>query len=99
MSKVTENTVSNKKISLNFTSGRDMDLYLAIGKIDVYVSGTKTNGKWNLTVTGTDIYNFDSFRLNTGFSIGNIANDVGVIMQRIKMMKPYTISVAFSTTF
>ena len=98
MSKVTGNTVENKKISLNFTSGRDMDLYLAIGKIDVYVSGTKSNGKWNLKVTGTDIYNFDSFRLNTGFSVGNIANDVGVIMQRVKMMKPYTISVSFSTT-
>lgn len=96
MNTVSGSYVSKKKISFEFTNARNTDLYLSIGKIDLYVTGSKVNGKWYLDVSGTDIYNFDSFRLNTGFSIGNVANDLGMIMQKARMMNPYTIEVSFS---
>ncbi len=92
-------SVTNKKISLNFTNSINTDLYLSIGRIDLYVTGTKRNGKWNLTVKGTDRYNFDEFRLTTGFSVGNVANDVGLVMQQAKLLKPYDIKVSFTMTY
>jgi hypothetical protein len=77
---LTGTSVANKKIPLNFNSSNGLDLYLSIGKVDLYATGGKSNGKWNLAVSGSDYYNFDSLRLGGGFSLGNVANDAGVIM-------------------
>ncbi|MBE6766102.1 MAG: RHS repeat-associated core domain-containing protein [Ruminococcaceae bacterium] len=99
LSKVKSNTVNNLIISLDDPSKMETDIALSIGRVDLFVTGKKINGKWNLKVTGENTYNFDKFRLASGINLSNMANDIGLIMQRVKMITPYDIYVSFSVTF
>ena len=91
-----KSSVDKLKVSMNFTSG---DLFYSIGKIDFYLSGSKKNGKWTVTITGSDIYNFDNIRSFSKLSFGNAANDLGWAMQKIGMIVPFTWSISFSYTY
>ena len=71
------------------------DLYYSLQHVSFNVSGTKSRGVWNLTITVWDTYNFDNIRSFSKLSFGNAANDLGWAMQRIGMMTPYYISVSY----
>lgn len=85
---------SNKKI-VEFASG---DLYYSIQHATVRFSGKKSNGKWKITIALQDTYDFTEFSrtVKYGLSLGNVANDLGVIMQKTKMLFAYDFSVKYS---
>lgn len=92
--KTTFNTGSNYR-SCEFTSG---DLYYALQHIDYKITGKKSNGKWTITVEVKDTYDFTEFSrtLKKGLSLGNVANDLGYVMQKAKMLYPYKFTVKYS---
>lgn len=85
-------------LTLNYTSKHDQDLYLSIGKFEFNVTGTKKNGKWNLHVSGTNEYDFDNIRLTSGVTLGNAANDFGLLLQKTNMLKPFSVYISFDIT-
>ena len=72
------------------------DLYYSLQHVTFKVKGEKIEGVWNLKVTVSNCYDFDSIRSFSNLSFGNAANDLGWAMQRIGMMIPYNISVTYS---
>ena len=95
------NANSNKKTSFSkpanveFKSG---DLYYSLQHISMKISGKKSNGRWSITVEVTDTYDFTEFSrtLKKGLSLGNVANDLGYVMQKVKMLYPYKFTVKYS---
>ena len=87
----------NKSDTVEFDRSNrvNADLYFSLQHIKFNIKGNKSKGKWNLTITVTDVYNFDNLRSLEKFSFGNAANDLGWAMQRIGMMVPYNIYVSY----
>ena len=72
----------------------DMDLYLSIQHADIKMDGIKNGeGHWDIDVTIWDSYNFDELR--DDFSFGSVANNFGLILQSIGVLKPYEWSINF----
>lgn len=98
LNSVSGNSVYCKRIFVNFSNSKtqnDYDLFYGIGKINFYVTGYKSYGRWYVTIEGWDTYNFDEVRSFSKFSFGNLANDLGWIMQRIGMLVTYTWYINF----
>ncbi len=72
------------------------DLYYSLQHVSYKIVGNKKRGKWYLTITVWDRYDFDNIRSFSGITFGNAANDLGWAMQKIGMMVPYNISVTYS---
>ena len=79
-----------------FSSG---DLHYAIGKADFYLTGSKKNGKWTVTISGGDKYDFNTSDLFKELSFNGAAIALGWAMERIGMMVVYEWSVSFSYTY
>ena len=59
------------------------------------MSGTKSPDKsWNITMTLSDRYDFDEWRRRGGF--GSFANNMGFIMQRTYILRPYEWDATYS---
>lgn len=88
------------KGSLEFKdkSKEDKDLYYSLQKVDYSIKGIKKKGKWRLTITVKDVYDFNTIRSFSEPSFGSAANDLGFAMQKIGMMVPYKISVSYKKT-
>lgn len=74
------------------------DLYLAIQHANYSIKGTLINGKWKVTITMYDTYNFDSLR-NPFKSVGNAANDFGLYIQGTGLLDAYKWSVTYTKTY
>ena len=96
------NANKNKKSSFAtnwfITEFKYGDLYYSIQHASVRIVGKKTNGKWTITVDLNDKYDFTEFgrTFKYGLSVGNVANDLGSVMQKVKMLYPYSFSVKYS---
>lgn len=78
------------------------DLYYSIQHCPVYVAKLYANGKRYLRVVLYDTYDFDNFRWifkDGEFSIGNSANDLGLLLQYSGLLIPYKWSVSFTYYF
>ena len=72
-----------------FTSG---DMYYALQHVNYDVNIVMDKDKnWKAAIHITDNYDFDAIRW--GFSLGNIANNGGLFLQTIGIMKEYSIDV------
>ena len=68
------------------------DMYYALQHVDCIANITKhSDGSWNASINITDTYNFDNIRW--GISLGDVANNGGLFLQGIGMMKPYKIDI------
>ena len=105
MNKIVNNVLRFKTIT-NFTTYGSVefkannfvnaDLYYSLQHVSYKIVGEKNRGKWHLTITVSDRYDFDNIRSFSGITFGNAANDLGWAMQKIGMMVPYKISVTYS---
>jgi RHS repeat-associated protein len=97
MKSATGNSINqNGEVEFTITEKNNADLYYSLQHISFNVQGTKSNGVWDLTITVSDRYDFDSIRSFSGLSFGSVANDLGWAMQRIGMVVPYNISVSYT---
>jgi RHS repeat-associated protein len=82
---------SNVEEPLNFKSG---DAHTAIGKVDLYVSGTlQSDNTWSINVSGTDRYDFDPGYSGTGITAP--AGAYGYSAQQTQAVSNYTTSITF----
>ena len=65
------------------------DLYYAIQHCNIYITGKRCKDLWTFNLRFSDQFNFDEFRLVSGLSFANAANDLGLLMQLFKMITPY----------
>lgn len=90
---------SNKKFTMEFSSG---DCYYSMQKISFTLSGKKKHGRWELNVTVWDTYDFTQIRTfgkRIDISVGNLANDLGYVLQKLKIGKAYDWKVKFYYAF
>ena len=81
--------------SFEYTSG---DLYYSLQHVDYSISGEKTDDiTWKLDVNLNDTYDFTEWR--TGFTIGNMANNLGFVMQHTGLLRPYYWDVNYSMNY
>lgn len=89
------------KKSLEFTARKDKDLYYSLQNVSCKITCTKKDKKrWYISLHLWDTYDFTDFSrtLREGITVGNVANDFGVLLQKTKFLKPYDISVYHSFT-
>ncbi len=99
--------VKRKKLSGRMTSGSIVlnstrDLHLSYNKVSYVASGTKSKGKWNLTITFTDTYDFEMQAWKnamTGNPVVTVLNNYGAYAQSIKAIVPYKVKVTVKTSF
>ncbi|MDR1700906.1 MAG: hypothetical protein LBR68_06910 [Lachnoclostridium sp.] len=89
----------NKSKTIHFTEGKDQDLFFGIQHASLKVSGKKKSEKWDLDATVSDTYDFGDARLADNISFANAANELGTMMERTKLIIPYSWSVKFSKKF
>lgn len=99
--------VKGKNLSGRATSGSTTlnsttDLHLAYNKVSYTASGRNTNGKWTLTITFKDTYDFESQAWKNAMT-DNLAvtalNNYAAYAQSIGAIVPYNVQVIVKTTF
>ena len=86
------------KITLNSTT----DLHLSYNSVDYSVYGVKVNGKWRLTITFTDTYDFEIQQWKnsmTDEALVTILNNYAAAVQSIGANVPYNTTVTVQTIF
>jgi len=86
------------KITLNSTT----DLHLSFNSVDYSMYGVKVNGRWTLTITFTDTYDFavqEWENAMTDSALVTILNNYAAVAQLIGAVVPYDIAVTVQTTF
>lgn len=65
--------------------------------------GSRTiKGRWILVITVKDVFDFDQIRtFSKGIrvTVGNLANDLGYVMQKLGLGKKFKIEVTFNYAF
>lgn len=97
--KNTEKDLKNK--SLNYSN---TDLFLALNNTNIRVIGNKVNGKWNLYITITDIYDFTDFKELHDYVethiiksvAGSTANNLAMVSTSCGLINKYNITIKFS---
>ena len=95
---------NDEKTSVEFTSKTDMDLFLALGKADIFMSGVKReNGKWKLNIRVEDTYNFDEIRANYSGKmrdkIATAANNAAFFSQNTYAINPFKSVFSFEIEY
>ncbi len=99
--------VTGKNLSARTTSGSTTlnsttDLHLAYNKVSYIASGTKSNGKWTLTIKFKDTYDFEKQAWENAMT-DNAAvtalNNYAAYAEDIGAIVPYDITVTVKTTF
>ena len=94
---VKSNTVYRKDPkALDFTIKKYPDLFYAVGHASFSIIGIKRGKKWKLSAIISDRYDFDN--VQSYKSISGIANNIGLVMQSIKYIKPYKWTVFIPLT-
>ena len=94
--------VSGKNLSARTISGSialdsTLDLYLAYNLVDYVISGTNSNGEWDLTIRITDEYDFDPVAWEDG--VAEYSDAVGILVdhavdaQAVGAIVPYNIMI------
>ena len=81
--------------NFEFTSA-DGDLHYSIQHADIKISGLQQEDNWIITVKMSDTYDFTKFRTDDFFTVSTLANDLGYVMQKTGMLKPYDWDVQYS---
>ena len=82
--------------TLNYTNATG-DLKLFIGEANVSMEGTRINNIWVVDARVYDTYDFTEWRYD--FSFGSIANNFGLILSDIGLVKPYKWDVNFRAVY
>ncbi len=91
-------------IGMDFQATGDTDLYLGIGKCLIKYTCTRTSSSIHVNFSVDDDYDFDHIRSISGdvehlvkvnFSIGNLANDFGLLSQADFVISPYKSHISF----
>ena len=84
------------RAQLEFNSG---DAQTSIGKITLSVSGQQNkDGSWNISASGSDVYDFAPSNYKEGRLVGTAAN-LGTFGQRAESLTPFTTHVQFEQTY
>ena len=95
---------SDERRIVNFADG---ELHYALGHCTISFSGKKDNGKWIISCTLHDIYDFDRIQtfLDENYyldvnnvSVGTLANDAALISEVTGAITPYHILIDFNVT-
>ncbi len=98
-----ENTMAGRNLIVFGNTG-DTDLYLGFGTCTVYYTCRWTRSSVQIDFTVYDKYNFDKIRSISGdvehlikfnFSIGNLANDAGLLSQADTVISKYEVYAKF----
>ena len=87
----TNGTFSNCKEDVEFKTG---DLYYSVQHANMIMSGVKEYDTWKVDVKVYDTYDFDRWRWQ--LSVGGIANNLGFVLQRTKLLETYEWEVEFT---
>ena len=100
---VVDTNLSSRTTSGSITLNSTSDLFLAYNKVDYVLSGTKSNGKWNLTIKFTDVYDFDRIEWRDGVAGYSdavaIINNYAVRAQEEGAIVPFNIMVTVRASF
>ena len=99
--------VTGKSLSARTTSGSTTlnsttDLHLAYNKVSYIASGTKSNGKWTLTIKFKDTYDFEAQAWEnamTDSAVVTVLNNYAAYAQDLGAIVPFGITVTVETTF
>ncbi|MEQ2543297.1 hypothetical protein WMO27_18525, partial [Lachnospiraceae bacterium CLA-AA-H183] len=83
-------------------SGLRLSRYLLWIVYNYSATGVKSNGKWTLTITFTDTYDFDAQSWKnamTDNALVTILNNYAAYAQSIGAIVPYNVTVTVQTTF
>lgn len=96
------NNYYGRSITGSTTLNSTTDLHLAYNKVSYTASGRKTNGKWNLTITFKDTYDFESQAWKNAMT-DNLAvtalNNYAAYAQSIGAIVPYNVLITVQTSF
>ena len=89
---------NQKNLKFEFKNG---DMHYALQHITYSMKGGRTiRGKWTLEIKVRDTFDFDQIRtFSKGIKTSNLANDLGYVMQKLKLGKKFKIEVTFNYTF
>lgn len=74
------------------------DLFYSIQHVDIRISGKRINDNtWDIMISMSDVYDFTEFRL--GLSVGDLANDLGFVMQNTGLLQTYRWSLSHSMKY
>ena len=93
---ITQNSGSNSFSNCLGYDDAEMfgDLFYSIQHVDIYVSGKRINeNTWDITIKMSDTYDFTEFRLS--LSVGDLANDLGFVMQHTGLLQTYRWSLSY----
>lgn len=105
--------ISEKFYNVPLEFNDTKDLYYSLGKVNFEIEvyrREKTENLWNLLIHIDDTYDFSDFRTyriivendevkgKFNLSVGNIANDLGLLSQIDEVIKPYRIGMDFDIT-
>ena len=94
-------------IEMDFQQTGDTDLYYGIGRCSIAYTCTRTSSVVQVNFSIEDEFNFDELRLISGdvehfikfnFSLGNLANDAGLLSQADFVMSSYKSYISFQKT-
>lgn len=94
--------ISSKTITGSTTLNSTTDLHLAYNKVSYKVVGKKVNGKWNLTITFSDRYDFEAQAWKnsmTDSAAVTIMNNYAAYAQSIGAIVPYDVKVTVTKTY
>lgn len=99
---VTGTNYINKTITGTTTLNSTTDLHLAYNNVYYSATGVKSNGRWTLTITFMDTYDFDAQSWNnamTDSALVTILNNYAVYAQSLGAIVPYNVTVTVQTSF
>lgn len=86
--------VPNKEISsVIFTNFSDKDLHNSIGNVRLEITGKNRGTFWDINVKLQDKYDFD--KIKWGLSFSNIMNNIGLSLQKLKLLEVYEWELEF----
>ncbi|MCF0130287.1 MAG: hypothetical protein HUJ71_01105 [Pseudobutyrivibrio sp.] len=99
---VNGSNISKKTMTGSTVLNSTTDLHLAYNKVSYSAVGNKANGKWNLTITFSDKYDFETQTWTNSMTdrkVVTILNNYAAYAQSIGAIVPYNIKVSVSTSF
>ena len=86
--------------TLEFKQKKDPDLYYSIQKATCVYKGSYNKGIWKLYINVFDTYDFNNIRtFGFGVSVGNVANDMGFVLQKLNYVTKYFVGIDFNYNY
>ncbi len=100
--KVNGTNLTGKIITGSITLNSTTDLHLAYNKVNYKIIGQKTNGRWNLSITITDVYDFETqawVNSMTDNDLITILNNYAAIAQSQGAIVPFNVEIALNASY